>query len=123
MIRTFSGYPEISILNPRTRYFHQNVKWTIFENGHFWGCDVKSDSGDFQEPPHKDLQKSVWGLRFLKNCRMGMKIGFNKTSVYFEYNANENYVKYIKFFFERRQEIDNFGKKWHFFGYFHKNTF
>ena len=42
MISEFRGYPEISILNPQTRYFHQNVKWTIFENGHFWGCDVEN---------------------------------------------------------------------------------
>ena len=42
MMRTFWRYPEISILNPQTEYFHQNVKWIIFENGHFWGCDVKN---------------------------------------------------------------------------------
>ena len=40
--KNLSGYPEISILNLQTRYFHQNVTWTIFENGHFWGCDVEN---------------------------------------------------------------------------------
>ena len=37
MISEFRGYPEISILNPQTRYFHQNVKWTIFEIDNFLG--------------------------------------------------------------------------------------
>ena len=36
------GYPEISILNPQTRYFHQNVNFHIFEKGYFWGCDLEN---------------------------------------------------------------------------------
>ena len=42
MISEFTDHPKIWILNPQTRYFHQNVKSTIFENGHFWECDVEN---------------------------------------------------------------------------------
>ena len=45
-IRNFIGYPEISDFDPQTRYFHENVKKMVFENGRFWGVMSKIEFGE-----------------------------------------------------------------------------
>ena len=42
MMRTFRGYPEISILNPQMRYFQKNVNYPFFKNGDFGGYDLEN---------------------------------------------------------------------------------
>ena len=41
-MRTFRGYPEISILNPQMRYFQKNVNHHFFKNDDFGGYDLEN---------------------------------------------------------------------------------
>ena len=86
MIRTFSGYPEVSILNPRTRYFHQSVKRTIFEKMVLWilpicwtrlkfGYTQLFITSNHQNRPYRPIYQNVKKTYFEKKSSFLSKIG------------------------------------------------